>query len=264
MEKHFHSSSSSSSLISGHMSTKSSKGIEVERSSSVTTTSHQQHQQQQQQHQEHQQQQHFSMKIFDKTQSFKNSPVKLSLTRTCLSTDDCTGNLHGSKTSKKPLLIRAEAIDLLTITSDNNNTNSINNCNVRGMNSKMKHHLRSHLFVSFFVKHFEKMQKKISKRPLGSSLSFDLDERQRMHALQQHLRDNHNSLDNNIIPLSMMAFNCFHCHFNVMLHERKSKLCENGIHLWSSSDIPTIHYTHYSSSTNFKSTIHDSTFVIKK
>ncbi|CAG9534868.1 unnamed protein product [Cercopithifilaria johnstoni] len=208
------------------------------------------------------------LQITGKSKSLTNpSTTKLTLSRTSFSTNH-SDNLLPSKTQKKPMLMRAEAIDLPDIsgTSDNHSISA---------NSRIKHDMRPHLLVSFLAKHFEKMHKKMTKRPLGLSLSFDLDGRQRMHVSQQgcDLQDKSSiSLPANIkYPNSFHnGLNCFHCLIDASLRERKLSRVENGIRLWSSSDIPSAHCTNskqHSSQkfdTNCKISLHDSIRVINK
>ncbi|VBB26907.1 unnamed protein product [Acanthocheilonema viteae] len=197
------------------------------------------------------------------SEHWRYSSNKLTLSRTCFSIDH-SDNLLPSNTQKKPMLIRAETIDLP------DTFESSDNCAVNA-NSRMKHDVRPHLLVSFFAKHFEKMHKRMTKRPLGSSLSFDLDERQRMNALQ-HRRD---SQDKGIIPLPAtvklhVRLNCFHCLFDASLRERKLNKLENGIRLRSSSDTSDAHYTNsrqHSSqkfNTNCKASYHGSIHITNK
>nr|CDP98041.1 Bm10415 [Brugia malayi] len=211
-----------------------------------------------------------SFQIVKKPTSVTNpSFSKVSLSRTCFSIDS-SDNLSPPKTQKKPLLIRAEAIDLSSIPSGNNNNSSIST------NLKMKHDVRPHLLVSFFAKHFEKMHKRMTKRPLGSSLSFDLDERQRVQTLQ-HGRDSQEdsilSLPTNNMkyPSSLYTgLNCFHCLINASLREHELNGLDDGIRLWSSSDIPSVDCTDSRQinseklNTNCKTSLHDSTRFVNK
>ncbi|KAK6103773.1 Diacylglycerol kinase accessory domain family protein [Brugia pahangi] len=211
-----------------------------------------------------------SFQIVKKPTSVTNpSFSKVSLSRTCFSIDS-SDNLSPPKTQKKPLLIRAEAIDLSSIPSGNNNNSSIST------NLKMKHDVRPHLLVSFFAKHFEKMHKRMTKRPLGSSLSFDLDERQRVQTLQ-HGRDSQEdsilslSTNNMKYPSSLYTgLNCFHCLINASLREHELNGLDDGIRLWSSSDIPSVDCTDSRQinseklNTNCKTSLHDSTRFVNK
>ncbi|KAM3718388.1 putative diacylglycerol kinase [Dirofilaria immitis] len=214
-------------------------------------------------------------KTIGKANSLTNSSsVKMTISRNHLSTQLSDNSTFLPKTSKKPLLIRAEAIDLpyASVESTNDSSNNSNN----SINSKMKHDIRPHLFVSFLTKHFEKMHKKMKpKRPLGSSLSFDLDERQGMRFLeQQHKTTISSSNDNNSIDYSNLFhsnLNCFHCLLDISLRERKfHRLNNNGTRFWSSSDTPIIHDNHSSSEyssqkftiNNYKRSLHDSSRFI--
>lgn len=199
------------------------------------------------------------------SKSLTNCSTKLTLSRTYFSTDH-SHNLLPSKTQKKAMLIRAKTIDLPSIYGISDIANA---------NSRMKHDIRPHLLVSFFAKHFEKMQKKITKRPLGSSLSFDLDERERINALQH----GHDSNDKSIISLPAnikypnslhIGLNCFHCLIDASLRERKLSKRENRIRLWSNSDISSVHCTDsrrlhsQKFNTNCKVSLHDSIRIINK
>uniref|UniRef100_A0A1I7VL14 Diacylglycerol kinase n=1 Tax=Loa loa TaxID=7209 RepID=A0A1I7VL14_LOALO len=115
----------------------------------------------------------------------------------------------------------------------------------------------------------------MTKRPLGSSLSFDLDERQRMQVLQR-ARDSKDisilSLPANVrCPNSLQTgLNCFHCLIDASLRERKFNRLENEIRLWSNSNISSIDCTDSKQNnsqklnTNCKPSLHDSTRVINK
>lgn len=206
-----------------------------------------------------------NLQFGEKSKSFTVSSTKVTLSRTYSSTDR-SDNLLPSKTHTKPVLIRAETIDLPGSSSRSDKYSA---------NLRMKHDLRPHLLVSFFAKHFEKMHKRMTKRPLGSSLSFDLDERQRVHALQ-HGSD---SQDKSIISLLTNAkysnslhigLNCFHCVVDASLRERKLSRLENGVQLWSNSDILSMQCTDPKQrdsqkfNTNCKIPPHDSTHVTNK
>ncbi|VDK67162.1 unnamed protein product [Litomosoides sigmodontis] len=207
-----------------------------------------------------------SLQPSGKSKSFADTSTKLTLSRTYSSTDHF-GNLHPSKTHKKPVLIRSETIDLPGSSGDSDHY-SVNT------NLRMKHDPRPHLLVSFFAKHFEKMHRRMTKRPLGSSLSFDPDERQRMHALQ-HGSD---SQDKSIISLLTntkhynslhIDLNCFHCVIDASLRERKLSRLESGVQLWNSSDISSVQCTdprqrNSKFNTNCKVPLHDSTHVTNK
>ncbi|VDK86331.1 unnamed protein product [Onchocerca ochengi] len=208
-------------------------------------------------------------KIIGKTKSLTNTSVEIDTSRNHYFIQH-SEDLLLSKTSKKPLLIRSKAIDLPHTSLESTNTSS-NNSSIN-TNSKIKHDLRPHLFVSFFAKHFEKMHKRMKRRPLGSSSSFDLDERQRMHILQQD--GQMDSLRNNVkypnLNLLHSSLNCFHCLIDASLREREFNKLNNGIRLWSSSDVPAVQRNNSSecSSEKFsikgKTSLRDSTRLINK
>uniref|UniRef100_A0A0R3RUD1 Uncharacterized protein n=1 Tax=Elaeophora elaphi TaxID=1147741 RepID=A0A0R3RUD1_9BILA len=210
------------------------------------------------------------LKIIGKSKSLTESSTKLtSLSQTYLSADHSDNLLPSNKAQKKPMLIRAEAIDLPGISGSSDTYNI-------SAHSRIKHDVRPHLLVSFFAKHFEKMHKRMTKRPLGSSLSFDLDERQRMHVLQR----GHGSQDESIISLPVnikdpnslhIGLNCFHCLINASLRERKLSRLENGSRLLSSSNSPNVVHCINSRqrssqkfNTNCKISFHDSIRIINK
>lgn len=244
-------------IISGHISTKPSRRtfeIEETEIDTSTDTDHSVTN---------------NLQMIGKSKSLIDTSSKVNLSRNYFSTDYIDNLSSSSKTQKKPMLIRAEAIDLPGISPDSNIVTANSDiCGINETNSRMKHDVRPHLLVSFFVKHFEKMQKKMTKRPLGSSLSFDLDEHRRMQVLQH----GHDSQDKSILSLpvnirysnsSHTGLNCFHCLIDASLRERKLRL-ENGIRLWSSSDRPSIHLTDSKQYISSKVSLHDSVRVINK
>uniref|UniRef100_A0A915PYS8 DUF3741 domain-containing protein n=1 Tax=Setaria digitata TaxID=48799 RepID=A0A915PYS8_9BILA len=219
---------------------------------------------------------HSKLLLVRKAKSLPSELQKIKISRSYLSSrpePHHSNTSQSSKTHRKPMLVRAEAIDLSCAPDEKTGSSDISNITANSSRiKKFSDDVRSHLFLSFFTKQFEKMQKKMAKRPLGLSVSFDLDERQRMHLLQRGYPlqgKNIPSLpiDNRYPDLLYPSLNCFHCFINnASLREHSLSRLENGVRLWSSSDIPDVISYHNSQNfkTNCEESLHDDTCYSNK
>lgn len=145
----------------------------------------------------------------------------------------------------KPQLIRTSAVDETTgALPDNVGTSIDSSAGTISKSSKMKKFssdVRSHLLLSFFAKHFGKTPKKTTRRPLGVSLSCDLEER-----LGTGLSHSGQAMSRGtIIPGSAgtnSRLNCLHCLIDLSLRKHKFVVelrnADPMVRLWSSLDAP--------------------------